>query len=309
VTTSDPPPPLPDRDPEGHKGTFGTVAVVGGSCTGGRRMIGAPALAATAALRAGCGLAKLVMPAPVLTAGLTIAPSTTGIELPADAAGRIIPHAAAEVLDGVFEESTVVAIGPGLGTGDGPRTLALRALQQNEHPVVLDADGLNAIAGLPDLAGDARAPAVLTPHPGEFRRLAEPLGIGRDAAGPDAERRAAADGLAQRLGCVVVLKGARTVVSDGHRTWTSDALLPQLATAGTGDVLTGIIAGLVAQFADLPAHRLIPRAANRPLDLFDAARLAVQIHARAAMLWSDRRGARAGLLAPELADLIPEAMP
>lgn len=299
------PPPVPDRPSEGHKGTFGTVAVVGGSRAEGRVMIGAPTLTARAALRAGAGLVKLVMPAPILATGLSMTPSATGMELPVDDSGAIVPHEAARVLDRILEESTVLAIGPGLGSGDGPRSLALRALGQMERPVVADADALNAVAGLPDLASDVRAPAVLTPHPGEFRTLARSLGIDHDPARDDQTRREAADQLAQRLGCVVVLKGARTVVSDGHRAWTSSVACSALGTAGTGDVLTGLLAGLIAQFVGPPA---LPATPDKPLDLYDAARLAVDIHGKTAELWTSKRGARAGLLATELADLVPDAM-
>lgn len=298
-------PRVPIRDQSGHKGTFGTVGVVGGCCAGGRRMIGAPALSAIASLRAGCGLAKLVMPEPVLNAALAIAPSATGIALPVDDLGEVIAHVGAEVLDGILGEVDCLAIGPGFGTGPGARALSLRAVQQEDLPVIVDADAINALAEVPDLSQDFRAAAVLTPHPGEYRRLASSLSLTGDATGDDAARREACEMLAQRVGAVVVLKGARTVVSDGHRTWINDLSCDALATAGTGDVLTGVIAGLCAQFVAIKAHPMLPDSDERPLDLYDAARLGVRAHVLAAQRWVDRRGESSGLMAKELAREVP----
>ncbi len=286
-------PSLPARDQRGHKGTFGVVTVLGGQA-GATPMIGSAALTGVAALRVGAGLLKIVAPAPVLPAILTVAPSATGIALAVEPDGSPVAHLGAETLDRALERCSCLAIGPGLGMSRGAAALSLRALGQQSVPVVADADALNAIAGMPDLARDMRARAVLTPHPGEFARIAAPLGV---TAEPTLEhdRPRAAEQLAQRLGCVVVLKGAGTVVSDGQRTWVNDAADHALATAGTGDVLTGAIAGLIAQH-------------DGALDLFDCARIAVVAHAHAARLWREKHKAPAGLLAMELADLLPEAL-
>ncbi len=302
---SPPLPALPQRDPKGHKGTFGTVAVIGGAA-GDRHMIGAPALTATGALRAGAGLAKLLMPTPVLDSAMVICPSATGVPLPTDAAGALIPHEVARVLDEQLDGCHCLAIGPGLGRGEGVRTVALRAVQQDQVPVVVDADALNALAEIPELYRDFHAAAILTPHPGEFRRLAGSLKITLDPVDPDS-RPAAAAALAQRLGCIVVLKGSGTIVSDGQRTWTNDTGGAELATAGTGDVLSGIIAGLVAQFVSVP-HPPMPRAPGRPLDLFDAARLAVRAHGLAGELWRRTHSASGGLMALELAAEVPAVL-
>ena len=305
-------PSLPPRDPSGHKGTFGTVSVIGG-CAGDPRMIGAPALVARGALRAGAGLARLVMPAPVLDAGLVIEPSATGRALPTDASGRVVPHEAAATIDEVTHGSDCVAVGPGLGAGAEIESLALRAVAQDGTPVVVDADALNALSRVPDLARELRARAILTPHSGEFKRLAESVSV--PAPGADAGSRTEAAGeLARRLGAIVVLKGAGTVVSDGHRSWTCPTGHACLATAGTGDVLSGVIAGLVAQFvAPAPPAGLsesmrerLPAVPGRPLSLYDAACLAVWAHGRAGELWAERHGG-AGLLARELCDGLPAA--
>ncbi|MEZ6234768.1 MAG: NAD(P)H-hydrate dehydratase [Phycisphaerales bacterium] len=296
---------LPVRSPQGHKGTFGTVLVVGGCSAGTRRMIGAPALAAMAALRAGAGLARLLVPTPILDAAIAIAPSATGHALAVDADGAIIPHLAAEAFDTHSSDANCLVVGPGLGDGPGPTALALRAVQHADVPVVVDADALNCLADLPDLTPDVRAAAILTPHPGEYRRLADALRIKHDPTN-ETSRTAAAEALAQRLGVIVALKGARTVVSDGQRTWTCRHQCPALATAGTGDVLAGLIAGLVAQFVPPLAYLRLPRRpADRPLDPWQATCLAVEAHALAGQRWADRSKATGGMLASELADQLP----
>ena len=206
------PPRLPARASTGHKGDFGRVAIVGGCALAATRMISAPALAALAATRSGAGLVQLVCPKGVLNEALGIAPQATGCSLPTDESGGLLASESVELLDGVIEASDVVVVGPGLGRGDGPAALSLRAMQQKLTPVVVDADALNELASTAQLALDFHAPAVITPHPGEFARLATALGMTADPTS-DAARPASAEQLAQRLGCIVVLKGARTVVS------------------------------------------------------------------------------------------------
>ncbi len=313
-TPSLPLPSLPARAHNAHKGTAGAVAIIGGSCSGGVQMVGAPALSGLAALRAGAGLVRLVMPRLILTAGLIQCPSATGLEVPCDEQGSVAPHDAAATVDRALDGCTCLAIGPGLGTSPGSVSATLRAIQQDRRPVVLDADAINALVLIPSFMQDFHAAAVLTPHPGEFKRLTESMGF-RDHLGLVKSRDRACEQLAQRLGRVVVLKGAGTVVSDGLRTWTCRAGHPCLATAGTGDVLTGLMAAVIAQFmAPLDQQMLrtkfpqLPVDSARPLDLFDAARVAVQVHARAGELWAQRTHAQAGLIAIELADLLPAAV-
>ncbi|TVQ33105.1 MAG: NAD(P)H-hydrate dehydratase [Phycisphaeraceae bacterium] len=301
---------LPQRDSRGHKGDFGTVAIVGGRVHADITMLGGPAFSALAALRSGAGLVRLALPAPILNAALTLAPSATGVALPIDHEREVVPREAAVILDGLLAEASCLAIGPGLGLGAAPRALTLRAVMQEETPVVVDADALNNLAETPELQRDFHAHAIITPHPGEYRRLARSLEIDEDPVSPDA-RPAAAERLAQFLGCIVVLKGAGTVVSDGHRTWVDDAHNAALATAGTGDVLTGIIAALVAQHHRDPliaGERSIPSERRGGLSLFDCARIAVRAHARAADAWTARTGASSGLLAMDLVDELPGAL-
>jgi NAD(P)H-hydrate epimerase len=316
--TSDPVqlPSLPKRQLDGHKGTFGTVCVFGGSArglhtSGEAFMLGAPCLSALAALRCGTGLVKLVLPGPLLAGGLSMCPSATAIGLRVDTGGDIIPHEAARVVDEVMPQAASAVVGPGLGTSEGASALVLRCIQQESASIVLDADGLNCVAAIPEVFRDLHASAVLTPHPGEFKRLCEGLGL-KNHLGIDRSRADACTQLAQRLGRVIVLKGLGTVVSDGMRTWVCEAGHPCLATAGTGDVLSGVIASLIGQFCPSALSMLaiakvpsLPRDPSRPLDLFQAACLGVLAHARAGEAWAKKRGVSGGLLASELADEMP----
>jgi len=294
-------PQLPPRPIDGHKGTFGTVCVIGGNACAPRVMVGGPALAALGALRVGAGLAIVAVPEPLVTTVLSIVPSATAIPLPIDQSGRLRPSDAAALLDAALPTIDVIAIGPGFGVGEQQRQIVARLLALDGPAMVVDADALNALADMALPQDAIRVPAVLTPHPGEWRRLAKALNIDGDPI--DASTRpAAASALARRLGAIVVLKGARTVVSDGLREWISPHANAALATAGTGDVLTGVIAGVIAGVGE---GRL--RGSDDALDLFHAARLGVALHGEAASIWSQKHG-EAGLLAAELAASIPEAM-
>lgn len=309
-------PPLPTRPPDAHKGVFGTVGVLGGRADDEAHMLGGPCLAAIAALRAGCGLVRLALPAPMLDAGLAVATGATGVPVPTDEAGEIIGSAASEVVDRLCADCSCLAIGPGLGTSAGAQAAALRSVWQTACPVVVDADALNCLAQTPELQRDFHAQAVLTPHPGEYRRLAGALGI-TDSATDDAGRERACAHLAQRLGCVVILKGAPAIVSDGQRTWRNEdageplvARNPALSTAGTGDVLAGALAGVVAQCYRRPlsaGSRTVTSERRGGLSLFDCARLGVRMHALAALEWTRVRGASGGMLASDLVDLLPHA--
>jgi ADP-dependent NAD(P)H-hydrate dehydratase len=303
-------PTLPPRPADGHKGTFGTVCVIGGQAAPPRVMIGGPAFAAMGALRAGCGLAVLAVPRPLMASALIIAPSATGLALPVDRRRHILPSESAELIDAHIDTFNVLAIGPGLGEGEAQQQVLVRLMSRDDVPLVLDADALNCMSAMREFHRDLRAPAVLTPHPGEFRRLARALGMDEDP-GHESEREAAAAALARRLGCVVVLKGRRTVVSDGITTEINQTGNVALATAGTGDVLTGVIAGLIAQhhragIAAQAARRLAGSSAGG-LGLLECARLGVHIHGLAADIWAERHG-HGGLTAAELLELIPEAM-
>ena len=275
-------PHLPDREAGGHKGTFGTVIVVGGHGT----MIGAPAMTAHAAYRSGAGLVKVAVSAKVLPHVIVIEPSVVGVELTGSAEEEV---AAIERADEKGE--AVLAIGPGLGKGDRQTDLVTRLLR-GSRKLVLDADGLNALAstGEPAPINDASPSRVFTPHPGEFRRLAEPLGIEHDPTDRE-QRPTAAAALARAHRAVVLLKGEQPVVSDGEQQWVAPLGSPLLGAAGTGDTLTGCVAAMLAQGAEA----------------FDAARLAVAAGQLAARQWEIQHGS-SGMLARELADGLPAAM-
>ena len=260
-------PPLPPRPAESHKGTFGTVWVHGGC----RTMPGAPALVARAAFRTGVGLVKISTDEDAMASVLTIEPSATGV-----VAGRSLD-------DTDPKSAAVLAVGPGWGE-PRERVDRLRELLRSGRAMVIDADGLNALALLACHIGKD---TVLTPHPGEFARLAKAYGLTVEAS----NREAAAAELARCTGAVVLLKGHGTVVTDGQRVYLNDTGNAALATAGSGDVLTGVIAALRAQ----------------GLSAFDAAAWGARLHGLAAQAWSKRHG-ESGLLARELADELPGVM-
>ena len=284
---------FPPRPSDGHKGTFGSVCVVGGNRSeDGAVMLGAPALAANGAMRSGCGKAILAMPQPLLLAGLSMSPTSTGIELPVDEVGRLMPSPAIEAIDSHASGCRCFAIGPGLGCDWPQQQLIATLLSRDDRPIVLDADGLNSLAMLESGHLELHAPVILTPHIGEYRRLAKSMKIDID---PD-DQSTAAEALAQAYGCVVVLKSANTTVSDGVTTVEVDCGGVVLASGGSGDVLTGIIAGLLAQYGvDCGKH------------LFDAAILGVQVHARAGLIFEAVNG-DCGLIATDLLERVPEAI-
>ena len=284
TTTSNNIPQPPPRPDDAHKGTFGTVIVVGGCDT----MIGAPALCARAALRSGVGLVKIACSPTVLPFVLTIEPGATGVaigEEPGEALAQL------ELADP--NKKAVLAVGPGLGQ-DPLRGELVEALLSGQRRIVLDADGLNLLAMRIKKCCQLtqhRAPLVLTPHPGEYSRLAAALHIDADPTGDDGQRARAASLLAQHMHAVVLLKGQRTIIADGQHTFINTTGNPALATAGSGDVLTGLIAALIAQ-------------GMQPLG---AARLGAHAHGLAADLWAKQHGNR-GLRAIELADQLPTAL-
>lgn len=272
----------PPRPADSHKGTYGTVIVIGGCDT----MIGAPALCARAAFRSGAGLVKIACPHTIVPHVLTIEPSATGIGLGQD------PGEALAMIDRADPSlRAVLAVGPGMGR-DEANAEFIRELVCGKRPVVLDADGLRLLATQLEVdpaAIDTHGPLVLTPHPGEFKRLAEALDIAANPTDP-AQRVDAATTLAHQLNCTVLLKGQHTVIAQPGQFSINPTGNAALATAGSGDVLTGMIASLIAQ----------------GMDLFNATRLGAYVHGLAAENWSKQHGLR-GLRAIELADWLPNA--
>ncbi|MEN6449381.1 MAG: NAD(P)H-hydrate dehydratase, partial [Thermoguttaceae bacterium] len=213
-------PRLPPRRDDAHKGDFGLALIVGGS----RGMAGAAGLAGMAALRGGAGLVRLAVPDPCLETIAAFEPSYVTIPLPADDAGRIAAAAFDQIAD-MARRATVLACGPGLGRSLGLDSLVVRLYQEIAKPMVLDADALNALAAESESLAHPGGPRVLTPHPGEFARL-----IGRKLDG-DARNEAAIE-LAGSRRIVVVLKGHRTLVTDGRRRFFNTTGNPGMATGG-----------------------------------------------------------------------------
>jgi NAD(P)H-hydrate epimerase len=264
---------LPGRDHESHKWSVGGLYLVGGS----QGMTGAVMLAARAALRAGAGIVVAGLPgdaAARASGGEVITRS-----LPATSAGALDEDAAKEILDGL-DRFRALVVGPGLGRASATLAAVRRLVAEAPIPLVLDADGLNALGGDVNLLATRTAATVVTPHAGEYARLAgEPVGD---------DRIAAARRLAERAGAVVVLKGSRTVVADPTgRAAVNVTGGPWLATAGTGDVLSGVVGALAA--CGVPAFR--------------AAAAGAWLHGRAA----DSAGHH-GLVAGDLVDALPTVL-
>lgn len=230
---------LPERTVTSHKGTFGRVLIVAGS----RGMSGAACLAGLAALRGGAGLVQLAVPEGILSIVAGVEPAYMTAPLPEDAQGCIAREAAREIV-ALAASATAAAIGPGWGQSADLQELAHLLYTTLAIPLVIDADALNALARTP--GGFPQHPdgalRVITPHPGEFSRLTS-----IDTAAIQSDREALAADFAGRHGVVVVLKGHESVVSDGSRTAINTTGNCGMATGGTGDVLTGLIAALLAQ--------------------------------------------------------------
>lgn len=274
-------PKLPPRPVEGHKGTFGRVLVIAGSVG----MTGAAALAGRAALRTGSGLVRVATARSALPIVAALEPCYTTLPLAEDSEGRISARALHTILDAV-QENDAVAVGPGMGQSAGLRTVIEALLQQEGLQLLIDGDGLNNLSRLSDWPRKRRAGIVLTPHPGEMKRLWS--GLFREEMPKD--RRQTALRMAQATDAVIVLKGAGTVVADGRQVYVNATGNPGMATAGSGDVLTGMIASLTGQ----------------GLSQLDAAILGVYTHGWAGDFAASRLGP-ISLMATDLIEALPEA--
>ncbi len=272
-------PKLPRRAPDSHKGDFGRVLLIGGS----REMPGSISLSGMAALRSGAGLVTIATADVCQPIVAGFEPSYMTAAMPSDAAGRL-SLAALPRLSELAARATVVAIGPGLGQSDDVTEIVTALYRESPLPMIVDADGLNALAKRRDQLAQHAGPRVLTPHPGEFARL-----TGTD--GPPADRTTAAGEFARQASVVVVLKGHGTVIADGIRHAINSTGNPGMATGGTGDVLTGIVAALLAQ-------GLAP---------FDAARLAAHVHGLAGDLAAAELG-QVSLIASDLIRFLPQVL-
>jgi hydroxyethylthiazole kinase-like uncharacterized protein yjeF len=270
------------RVSDSNKGLYGHILVIAGA----RGKTGAAAMAAVAALRAGAGLATVASAQSAIAQIASYAPEIMTEPLPETDAGsislRALDHA---LLAGIAEKKNVIALGPGIGRHPETDQLIRRIVEEFHVPMVVDADALGALGRI-DLA--IAGPRILTPHPGEMSRL-----VGLSVAQVQADRVDLARRFAQERGVYLVLKGNRTVIAapDG-RVWINPTGSPAMATGGTGDVLTGMIAGLLAQF---------------PNQLESALLAAVYLHGRAGEMGAIKLGEKS-LMATDLFEFLPEAM-
>jgi len=271
---------LPKRSDDAHKGQVGRVVVIGG-CYGDTVMIGAPALAANAAFRAGAGLVRLVVPHELRVSVGVLAPCATM---------QSLPTSSRDLLQCVDRfKPDVVAIGPGLGSSLDALVIA-EFLAGYGGPIVVDADALNQLATIDSLNLSSPRRIVFTPHPGEAKRL---LGVDVQEASSTSvsdARHDLATSLTDRYGCTIVLKGRETIVTNGDRIYTNETGNAGMATGGTGDVLTGLIAGLIGQ----------------KMEPIEAAILGTYLHGLAGDFASEELG-RLSMTATDVLDYLPEA--
>jgi len=273
---------LTRRAPGGHKGTYGHVLTVGGS----RGKTGAAAMAGIAALRMGAGLSTVASPASALPVIASHWAEVMTAPLPETAEGALAgPSASSGRLSELAAGKTVVAVGPGLGVHPETVQTVRWIAERLEQPLVIDADGLNALAGTPFRG---RPGIVLTPHPGEMARL-----TGTSTKDVMADRVAVARSFATGRGVILVLKGQRTLIATpAGRVWINPTGTPAMGTGGTGDILTGMIAGLIAQHPDRIEQAVLA---------------AVWLHGRAGELGARELGEQV-LVATDLLKFLPAAI-
>ena len=223
---------LPDRDKNAHKGNFGKLLLLCGS----RGFTGAAYLAAMGTLRSGAGLVFLGVPESIYAIEAVKLNEAVVFPLP-DEGGKLSLEALPEILNRLPQMDAVL-LGPGLGQSEAVYEVVKTVLEQARCPVVLDADGINVMTTHKDILRGRTAPTVLTPHAGEFARL---------GGNPKGDRQSEAEAMARDLGCVLLLKGHRTVITDGETTYINPTGNPGMAVGGSGDVLSGIITALLGQ--------------------------------------------------------------
>lgn len=267
---------LPERDPYAHKGNFGKLLLLCGS-TG---YTGAAALAAMGALRAGAGLVYLGVPESIYA--IEAVKLTEPVVFPLPDMDGMLSEGAAEVLSKRLDSMDAILMGPGLGQSLGVLSVVKSVLERFRGPVVLDADGINIMKAHKDILRGRTSPTILTPHEGEYLRF---------SSIPCDDRIGAAAELARDLGVIVVLKGHRTVTTDGYKCYVNTTGNPGMAVGGSGDVLAGILAGLLGQ-------RLPP---------LEAAACAVWLHGAAGDLCAQELGQYA-MLPSDMLHVLPRLL-
>ena len=223
---------LPERDPFGHKGNFGKVLLLCGS----RGFTGAAYLAAMGALRSGAGLVYLGVPESIYAIEAVKLNEPVVFPLP-DKEGKLSAEAIPQILNRLPAMDAIL-IGCGLGISEGTLAVVKAVLENVACPVVLDADGINVLSGHMDILRGRQYPTILTPHDGEFRRVGGSVGD---------DRMASAGAFASEFGCVLLLKGHRTCITDGQTGYVNGTGNSGMAVGGSGDVLAGILTGLLGQ--------------------------------------------------------------
>jgi ADP-dependent NAD(P)H-hydrate dehydratase len=279
MSQSSPLPKLKPRRPDSHKGDFGRALLVGGS----RGMSGAIALSGMSALRGGTGLVTIAAPSAIVDTVAGFEPSYMTVPLP-DADGRLTV-AAKDQISELADQATCIGCGPGLGRSQQVTDLIAWMYVILPKPLIVDADGLAALAQHQECLAEPGGMRIWTPHPGEFRRFVTEQGLSREAYEHKAVELAAAHH------AVIVLKGNRTFITDGTRSFHNMTGNPAMATGGTGDVLTGLITAMVCQ----------------GLEPLEAARLAVHVHGLAGDLAAKEIGP-VGMIASDLLRFIPRAL-
>ena len=266
---------LPDRERTAHKGDFGKILLLCGS----RGYTGAAYLAAMGALRSGAGLAFLGVPESIYAIEAVKLNEAIVFPLP-DEDGKLSADAISEILERLPKLDAVL-MGPGLGQSEGVYQVVKTVLERAECPVVLDADGINVMAAHKDILRGRTNPTILTPHAGEFARL----------GGNPNDRQTAAEEMARELGCIVLLKGHHTVITDGHNTYINPTGNPGMAVGGSGDVLAGIIVSLLGQ----------------GIEPLEAAACGAWIHGAAGDLCADEIG-QYGMLPMDMVNVLPRLL-
>lgn len=267
---------LPDRHADGHKGTYGKILLLCGS----RGYTGAAALAAMGALRSGAGLVYLAVPESIYEIEAVKLTEPVIYPLP-DSNGTYSISAVSQVLH-LIEGKDAVLIGPGIGQSEGSLAVVLAVLEHYTGPVVLDADGINVLKAHKDVLRSRTSLTILTPHDGEFQRFGGVL---------TEDRIESASALATAYGVIVLLKGHRTVITDGEKTYLNTTGNPGMATGGSGDVLAGIITSLLGQ--GLPA--------------LEAAACGAWLHGAAGDICAQEIG-QYGMLPSEMVSVLPRLM-
>ena len=267
---------LPDRLADTHKGDYGRVLLLCGS----RGYTGAAALAAMGALRSGAGLVYLGVPESIYQIEAVKVTEPVVFPLP-DEDGKFSKDAT-KVLETLLHQMDAVLVGPGIGQSDGTQYLVSWLLRNFRGPVVLDADGINVLVSHKNILRDRIAPTILTPHPGEFCRLSGKAIVDRVIAAKD---------VADDLGVIMVLKGHRTVITDGKDCYLNETGNPGMAVVGSGDVLAGIITAFIGL-------------GLRPVD---AAACGVWVHGAAGDLCADQLG-QYGMLPSDMINVLPRLL-